>query len=100
VVIKVSNQLLDDAQVLIKCQVIDNGIGIPIDKQSSLLDSFTQVDASTTRQFGGAGLGLAIVKKLSELMGGTVNVNSEIGKGSCFEVTLNADVRYQNLKLL
>ncbi|NQZ12437.1 MAG: response regulator, partial [Algicola sp.] len=88
VIIRVSNQLLDDGQIEVKCQIIDTGIAIPADKQADLFESFTQVDASTTRKFGGTGLGLAIVKKLSELMGGSVSVHSEIGKGSCFEVIL------------
>ncbi len=65
--------------------VSDTGIGIPQDKLATLFDSFTQVDASTTRQYGGTGLGLAIVKKLCELMGGGVSVQSEVGQGSRFE---------------
>jgi CheY-like chemotaxis protein len=65
--------------------VSDTGIGIPQDKIATLFDSFTQVDASTTRQYGGTGLGLAIVTKLCELMDGGVSVQSEVGKGSRFE---------------
>ena len=76
---------------------IDTGIGIPPDKIDGLFDVFTQVDASTTRQYGGTGLGLAITKKLCELMGGTIRVCSEPGKGSCFEfaVTLQPSDRAQ-----
>ena len=64
--------------------IIDSGIGIAEDKLDALFDSFTQVDASTTRKYGGTGLGLAIVKKLAEVMGGSVNVSSVVGKGSTF----------------
>ena len=79
--------------------VSDTGIGIPQDKIVSLFDVFTQVDASTTRQYGGTGLGLAITKKLCELMGGNIRVWSEPGKGSCFEfaVTLQPGDRSQPL---
>jgi PAS domain S-box-containing protein len=70
--------------------VRDSGIGIPRDARERLFHSFTQVDASTTRKYGGTGLGLAISKRLTELMGGRMWVESEMGKGSTFLFTIRA----------
>ncbi len=64
--------------------ISDTGIGIPENRKSRLFQSFSQVDASTTRKYGGTGLGLVISKKLIEAMGGTINVESEINKGTTF----------------
>ena len=64
--------------------VEDTGIGIPEDKQAQLFDAFSQVDTSTTRQYGGTGLGLAIVKRLCIAMGGAINVRSKLNRGSRF----------------
>ena len=76
----------------LKMSVTDTGIGIPEDKIATLFDSFSQVDASTTRKYGGTGLGLAIVKKLCELMDGEVQVSSELGKGSVFEIDIGVEI--------
>ncbi len=68
--------------------VKDTGIGIPSEKQKSIFEAFTQVDSSITRKYGGTGLGLTITKSLTEMMGGSVTVQSELGKGSEFIVTI------------
>jgi len=67
--------------------VSDTGIGIPADKIETLFDSFTQVDASTTRVYGGTGLGLTISKNLIEMMGGRIWVDSVVGEGTTFNFT-------------
>ena len=77
----------------LECSVIDTGIGINKNQQTSLFNSFTQADTSTTRQFGGTGLGLTIVKQLCELMGGSVSVNSVEGEGSTFSFSVKIQPR-------
>lgn len=89
-----------DERLRLSCSVKDSGIGIPQDKIANLFDSFTQVDASTTRRYGGSGLGLAIVQQLVEMMGGSISVESEFGSGSCFRFELLLDKSERSQKVL
>jgi two-component system, sensor histidine kinase and response regulator len=87
VLVSVDVERSDDEGLSIHVQVIDTGIGIPVDKQTLVFEPFRQADGSTTRQFGGTGLGLAISSSLVELMGGRVWVDSVVGHGSTFHFT-------------
>jgi two-component system sensor histidine kinase/response regulator len=77
--------------VRLHISVSDTGMGIPLEKQQVIFESFAQVDGSTTRRFGGTGLGLTISRQLVELMGGHMWVESEIGKGSTFHFTCSLE---------
>jgi PAS domain S-box-containing protein len=78
--------------VRLRFAVHDSGIGIPADRMDRLFKTFSQVDASTTRQYGGTGLGLAISKRIVEIMGGRIWVESQQGKGSSFYFEIDAPV--------
>ncbi len=91
VVVSIDAMPTEDARQLVHFAVRDTGIGIPADRIDSLFESFTQVDASTTRRYGGTGLGLAISKRLAELMDGSMWVESEPGVGSTFHFTVAAE---------
>ena len=84
VTIEVSLLSEDAITAMLRFAVIDTGIGIPEAAQSKLFQPFTQVDASTTRQYGGTGLGLAICKQIVELMGGLISLESKENHGSTF----------------
>lgn len=81
--------LMDKAQIL-RFTVRDTGIGIPEDRLNRLFRSFSQVDSSTTRHYGGTGLGLAICARLTELMGGSIGVESQPNEGSIFYIEIPA----------
>ncbi len=72
----------------LQVSVLDSGVGIPLEKQSRIFESFEQADSSSTRRYGGTGLGLSISRRLVELMGGEIDVASEPGVGSVFRFTL------------
>ncbi len=80
-----------DAWVRVALTVRDTGIGIPADRQKAIFESFTQVDGSTTRRYGGTGLGLTICRQLVALMDGTIDVQSIHGVGSAFTIELNLE---------
>jgi signal transduction histidine kinase/PAS domain-containing protein len=84
--IKLTTEIVEDNKLRVSCA--DNGIGISKDAMDKLFNSFEQADKSITRQYGGTGLGLAICKQIIELMGGTISVESEEGKGSIFSFTV------------
>jgi signal transduction histidine kinase/CheY-like chemotaxis protein len=88
ILLSVSNAIQDNDEFLIQFDIKDTGIGIPEEKLDDLFDSFSQVDTSHGRKFEGTGLGLAISKQLAALMGGSIWVESELGKGSVFSFTI------------
>ncbi len=88
VLIIVESTPLQEDTYELHCSISDTGVGIANDKIPLLFQSFSQVDASTTRHFGGTGLGLTISKKLAEMMGGKMWVESLVGQGSTFHFTI------------
>jgi signal transduction histidine kinase/ActR/RegA family two-component response regulator len=82
----------------VRLSVEDAGIGIPPERLHAIFEAFTQADSSTTRRYGGTGLGLTICKRLAELMGGHIDVRSEVGKGSTFWVDLPLPVAHAAAK--
>ena len=87
VAVKVDVEAVQGEDTVLHFTVSDTGIGIPEDKRKAIFESFTQADASTTREFGGTGLGLTITSRLAEMMGGKIWVESEVGRGSEFHFT-------------
>jgi PAS domain S-box-containing protein len=91
VVVTVSAHAFDAGRLRLDFAVRDTGIGIPAERVGDIFRSFTQVDASTTRKYGGTGLGLAISRRLAQMMGGSLTVESEVGRGSTFTLSVQAD---------
>lgn len=85
-----SEQVLGEGPAILEFAVRDTGIGIPEDKLPQLFQPFSQVDSSTTRQYGGTGLGLSIVRSLAELMGGAAGAESQLGAGARFWFRIRA----------
>jgi CheY-like chemotaxis protein len=79
-------------RVRLNFEVADSGIGIEAAALSRLFTNFSQADSSTTRRYGGTGLGLVIAKRLVNMMGGDIQVRSEVGQGTCFSFFIEADV--------
>jgi len=92
VVVTVDSGPVENGRALLAFSVTDTGIGIAPGALGRLFEPFAQADASTTRRYGGTGLGLAIARQLVELMGGTMTVTSELGRGSSFSFSLPAEV--------
>lgn len=101
----------DKKNALLDFEIIDSGIGIPVDRLDAIFQSFTQADGNTTRHYGGTGLGLTISKQLVELQKGKIQVESKVGTGSTFrfeipyeigkspnEDLVDKKVEYPNLK--
>jgi len=88
IVVKASFVDLSSDQIRLAIEVSDTGIGIPIDRQTAVFESFTQADSTTRRRYGGTGLGLAISKRLVDLMNGKIAVTSTPEVGSVFRVEL------------
>ncbi|MBK7977643.1 MAG: response regulator [Deltaproteobacteria bacterium] len=84
VVVRVTGRALRGREAELEVRVSDTGIGIPSERVHRLFQPFSQVDSSTTRQYGGTGLGLVVSKRLCELMGGAIGVESVTGSGSTF----------------
>lgn len=89
--VKINAELLKDEgkTILILFSVRDTGIGIPTSKLDTIFESFTQVNATTTRKYGGTGLGLTIAKQIIEQQAGTISVSSKVKEGSTFSFTLS-----------
>ncbi|MCA9962532.1 MAG: PAS domain-containing protein, partial [Anaerolineales bacterium] len=92
VVVTGDGRFLDNKQWEVHITVRDTGIGIPAERLNRLFHAFTQIDTSTTRQFGGTGLGLIISKHLIEMMSGRIWVESEAGSGSTFHFTIRVEI--------
>ena len=85
IVLDVAREYETEGKLCLRFTLTDTGIGIPLEKQATVFEPFTQADGSTTRKYGGTGLGLAISRHLIEMMGGDIRVESRPGAGSSFQ---------------
>ncbi|HXB20985.1 MAG TPA: response regulator [Candidatus Solibacter sp.] len=99
IIVRVELESQSEQQVDLHFSVSDTGIGIPIEKQQMIFESFTQADGSMSRQYGGTGLGLAISSRLVEAMSGRIWVESEVGAGSTFHFTVRLQVQEESAKV-
>ncbi len=93
VVVRVSPANVEEDRCELQFAISDTGIGIPKEKQAQMFNAFEQADASTTREYGGTGLGLAISRQLVELMGGQIEIESEVGVGTTFKFSVKLGVQ-------
>jgi len=95
--LEVKRQRETEGDWIVMC-VSDEGIGMTSVQQANLFQVFTQADASTTRQYDGSGLGLSISKHFAQMLGGSIHVESKLGKGSHFTVRLPAQISFEKLE--
>ena len=93
VAVRIGIESHDEHEVILRCSVTDTGVGIPPEKREIIFDPFSQADGSTTRKYWGTGLGLAITVHLIEMMGGNIWVESTVGQGTTFYLTLRLGVQ-------
>lgn len=96
--LKINYEKISTTNINLHVSIEDSGIGIPSDKLNIIFERFQQIESSYARKFGGVGLGLAITKQLIERMGGTINVESELGKGSRFWFSIPLKIAKVSIK--